>query len=391
MIRVLHLLKTSQGAMWAVRQVRQLVKMGTEVHVALPPGGTRIQNFKDAGAITHLEHLDFPLLQPWTFSKTISKLTNLVQEIKPDLIHSHFVGTTLTMRLALRKHSQIPRVFQVPGPLHLENRFYRMTEIKTAGPNDYWIGACRLSRNLYLQSGVLPEKVYLSGYGVDQTRYDYVFPGKLRNKLQIPEQTKIVGMVALMYGPKLHLGQSRGLKGHEDFIDAVSICLNQGLDIVGVCVGGARTGAQKYEERLRARAEKKCGKNLIFLGTRPIDEVPALVRDFDIAVTPSLSENMGGAFEPMLMGIPVIATHVGGLPDIIFPNKSGWLVPPANPKAIASAITQAIKDPEYATKLAAKGQKIMRKVGNSQKNTERLLRIYKDILSKEPAYAKKPL
>ena len=140
-------------------------------------------------------------------------LTNVVSNVKPDIIHSHFVGTTLTMRMALGKRHKIPRVFQVPGPLHLEHPFFRTMEIRSAGPRDSWIGSCEWTCNRYRQSGIPKERLYLSYYGTDLEEIQRREPGKLRTELGIADSTRIVGMVAYMYAPKRYLGQKRGTQG----------------------------------------------------------------------------------------------------------------------------------------------------------------------------------
>lgn len=60
--------------------------------------------------------------------------------------------------------------------------------------------------------------------------------------------------------------------------------------------------------------------------------------------------------EPLLSGVPVVATNVGGLPDLIIPGKTGWLVPPRNPEALAAAILDALRNPEEARARALAGQ-----------------------------------
>lgn len=100
-MRVLHLLKTSTGVAWALRQMRELVRLGIDVHVALPPGGTLVERYEQAGVQTHPFVCDFPTRHLWLLPKRLRGLRRLVDEVSPDLLHSHFVETTLTMRLAL--------------------------------------------------------------------------------------------------------------------------------------------------------------------------------------------------------------------------------------------------------------------------------------------------
>src|SRR5262245_42471446 len=117
--KVLHLVKTSDGANWALEQMRELVRLGVEVHVALPPGGAHVPDYEAAGVTVHPLQTDFPIRKPWLAPSMFKDFRLLVAELNPDIIHSHFVGTTLTMRLAIGKTHPIPHIFQVPGPLHV--------------------------------------------------------------------------------------------------------------------------------------------------------------------------------------------------------------------------------------------------------------------------------
>ena len=377
-MRVLHLLKTSTGATWALRQMRELVNLGIEVHVALPPDGPLVSAYTAAGITVHFGQFDFPTRHPEQILPQLKALRHLVAQVKPDLIHSHFVGTTLTMRLALGLDCPIPRVFQVPGPLHLEHNFYRWGELALAGPQDYWIGSCQWTCKHYFQAGIPANRVFLSYYGTDLAHFGPKAPGKLREELAIGPETVLIGMVAFMYAPKWFLGQRRGLKGHEDLIDAVAICQAKGLDVRVVFIGGAWNGATNYEAQVRAYGEKRCGKRAFFLGTR--SDVSQLYSDFTLAIHPSHSENVGGAVESLLFAIPTIATNVGGFPDLILPGETGWLVPPHKPHHLAAAIMEAVQNPGLATQKALKGQKLARELFDLRKTAQQVASIYTDIL-----------
>jgi glycosyltransferase involved in cell wall biosynthesis len=341
-MRALHLIKTANGAFWALHQIRELVRLGVEIHVALPPGGPMVGKYNAVGATEHLLQTDFPISRPWRFPALASKLSSLVKTLKPDLIHSHFVGTTLTMRLTLGRSNAIPRIFQVPGPLHLEHAFFRRAELAMANQMDYWIGTCHWTCKRYLKSGICPKRIFFSHYGTDIHDQSLSCPGTLRKELGLKPGCLVVGMVAHIYGPKRYLGQVKGLKGHEDLIDAFKICLlkSKNADIICVFVGGPWNNADRYAKKLQEYAYRQCGKKIIFLGNR--NDVLALYTDFDVAVHPSHSENVGGAVESLLMGIPTITTRVGGFPDLVQDGVTGWLVPPKDPIALAAAIQNAL-------------------------------------------------
>ena len=377
-IRALHLVKTGVGATWALRQMRELVKLGVDVHVALPPDATLAPAYQAAGVAVHPLQTSLPMGRPDRIRALLRDICALVDDIRPDILHSHFVGTTLSMRLALGRSHRLPRLFQVPGPLHLEHPLFRNMEIRTAGPADRWVGSCAWTCDRYRQSGIAPDRVFLSFYGSDLDEITPRAPGALRGELGLGPDVPIVGMVAFMYAPKRYLGQTRGLKGHEDLIDALEIVRRSRPDVVGVFVGGAWDGADAYERRVRAYAAERLGDGARFLGTR--SDVPSLYPDISLAVHPSHSENLGGAAESLLLGVPTVATDVGGFPDIVRPGETGWLVPPHAPDRLAAAIVEALDDPAEARRRAAAGQVLTRNLLDVRRNAREIESIYRAVL-----------
>ena len=354
-MKVLHLVKTTAGAAWALRQLRELVALGVEAHVALPSFTGRASDYERLGIRVHVLDTDLKLRQPWRIPGQALALRRLVQALAPDLVHSHFVGTTLLMRLALRG-LPVPRLFQVPGPLHLEHAFFRRMELLTADRHDYWMASCEWTRNAYLAAGIVPARVFLSYYGTDPVLPDKVSGQSLRARLHCGDSTILIGMVAYMYAPRAWLGQQRGLKGHEDLIDALTLVRRRHPDLLGVFIGGAWNGADAYEAAIRAYARERLGERAVFPGTRR--DVFALYPQLDMAVHPSHSENVGGAAESLLLGVPTIATDVGGFPDLVRPGQTGLLVRPQAPEQLAEAICHYIEHPELARRQARQGRQL---------------------------------
>jgi glycosyltransferase involved in cell wall biosynthesis len=353
-MKVLHVVKTVVGALWAYHQVRVLCSLGIKVVVALPSATEGLApRYKEAGASVIAADFNFGAQHLTGLPRALSASRRLVAEVEPDLIHVHHLGSALAIRLALGKHSPITRFFQVPGPLHLEHPLFAHLDTWLAGPRDYWVATCRWTREKYLKLGVPPQHVFLSYAGTDLAPFTGVRSGGLRRELGISAEAPLVGMVAYMYAPVWFLGQRQGLKGHEDFIMALKIARQYRPDIRGVIVGGPWGDAAWYESRLRRLGATTCGDSLSFLGHR--SDVPAIYPDLDLAVVASHSENCGGAVEPLLSGVPVVATNVGGLPDLIDDRRTGWLVPPRNPEALARAILEALQDKEEAGRRAAHG------------------------------------
>ena len=98
------------------------------------------------------------------------------------------------------------------------------------------------------------------------------------------------------------------------------------------------------------------GPHLHLLGER--SPVAALLRGFDVYVISSIIEGMPNALlEALALERPVVATRVGGIPEIVTHGESGLLVPPANPAAMADAILRLLDDPRLAASCGAAGRR----------------------------------
>jgi glycosyltransferase involved in cell wall biosynthesis len=383
-MKVLHIVKTAVGAGWAYEQTRVLRSLGIEVVVALPSDTEGLApRYREAGVTVVRADLDFPARRPWQIPSTLASCRQLVREVRPDLIHTHHVGTTFIVRAALGNNSPIPRVFQVPGPLHLESTFFGALDVGLAGPQDHWIATCEWTRQKYQELGIPADQVFLSYAGINLDLFRDSPTGHLREELGVSLQVPLVGMVSYMYAPKWFLAEERGLKGHEDFIAALRLVREARPEIRGVIIGGPWGNTAWYEDRLRYLGARNCNGSLKFLGFRR--DVPELYPDLDLAVVPSLSENVGGAVEPLLSGVAVVATNIGGLPDLIRDGETGWLVPPRNPVALARAMLDALGNKHEARRRAIEGQKLARHLFDAERTGLETAAAYEKILARRPA------
>jgi glycosyltransferase involved in cell wall biosynthesis len=380
-MRVLHVVKTAEGAEWAALQAAELVNRGVEVHVVLPSlQGRTVRKWRDAGAILHTAITDIDPRHPGMMPGALRGLRELVESIQPGLIHSHFVSSTILLRMALGKRSPIPRLFQVPGPLHLEHPFWRKLEISTAGPRDAWIASSRCILGHYQAAGISPERLYLSYYGTRVETYPSKGTGLLRKLHGIDKHQKIVGNANFIYPPKWYLGQTRGLKAHEDVIDALGIVVRQRADVTGILIGGSFMKSQWYEKRLRDRARAAGGDRILMTGYMPVETIRQVWPEFDVAIHVPTSENCGGVLEPMLAGVPVIASRVGGLPEVVIDGLTGTTVPPRAPEELARKIQWALNSPERCMALAGNGRDLMARTFSVERTAREVLDIYSHVL-----------
>jgi glycosyltransferase involved in cell wall biosynthesis len=101
---------------------------------------------------------------------------------------------------------------------------------------------------------------------------------------------------------------------------------------------------------------------------------------FDMLVLPSLNEGMGRVLvEAMAAGKPVVASRVGGIPDLVIHGKTGFLVPPADEKALADGIKKLLDDPEKAWEMGQQGRKLCQQF-SLEAMIEKLDDLYSDLI-----------
>jgi glycosyltransferase involved in cell wall biosynthesis len=183
-----------------------------------------------------------------------------------------------------------------------------------------------------------------------------------------------------MYAPKRYLGQTRGVKGHEDLIDAVALVQQTIPEAIVVFVGGAWDNSHKYEKIIRAYGRAKLGNRAVFLGNRV--DVSEIYMDFDVVVHPSHSENIGGAAESLLLEVPTIATSIGGFPDVVIPGQTGWLVSPGQPDELANVIIRVLGNIDHARELAKNGRQLAEQLFDVRQTASEIAKIYEVILSR---------
>lgn len=382
-LKVLQIVKTNIGATWAFNQTKWLHEHNIDIITILPSVEDGMaEKYKKTGMKVIKGDFSLPITEPWKLFSRIMEIKKIIKEIQPDLIHCHFVTNVLMLRLALR-NSNISRLFQVPGPLHLESWIFRNAEIILSNKNDYWAGSCKKTCEIYKKNRIPEDKLFLAYYGNYSTNLSEQYTdtqGILHKEYGLSDDNILVGMVSYFYKPKKYMLQSRGLKGHEDFIDAITIVRKKYPAVVGIIAGDAWANAQNYVQQVKKYADEKCKNGIVFTGFRK--DMKKVYRELDIAVHPSHSENLGGASESLAAGVPTISTSVGGFPDIVLDEETGYTVQAKSPKYLADAIIKMIENPIKANIMSEKGKQMVKKLLDIENTGASVLNVYNKIVNK---------
>ena len=306
--------------------------------------------------------------------RPLTGLINLIRKKKIDVVHTHLVSGNLYGRLA----GKITRVGGIVTTLHHTHKEalgkFRLPfmaglmfggDIRMGALSDRLITPSADLKKLLLDYGVRPARIVSipNAIDMDKTRITAEEIDRCRRELDIPPDAKTVGMV----------GRLVSVKNFELFVRAAGCVLDRGIAARFMVVGDGPLRGEL--ERLAAAMGIK--DHLIFTGFR--DDVFRLMAVMDLFVLCSKSEtNPIALMEAMASGKPVIATDVGGIPEVVEHGVDGWLCPANDVDCLADAIIRLLSDPDRAAALGAHARtKIMR--GYSLPSvTARLLNVYKD-------------
>ena len=168
------------------------------------------------------------------------------------------------------------------------------------------------------------------------------------------------------------------VKGHLDFIEMARTLLDAGTR-AEFCIVGDDIHQAGYRELLERRVRELGLDDIVtFVGFRR--DVPAVLRELTVLVCSSHVEPFGRSIiEAMAAGVPVVATRVGGIPEIIEDRDSGLLVPPRDPAALASAVTRLLDDPELRRRLTASARRRVESSFSAAAQVDRILGLYRGL------------
>jgi glycosyltransferase involved in cell wall biosynthesis len=289
-----------------------------------------------AGIDTHVLRLSGKLDTSW-----LRMFARLVRQHDVKLIHAHEFGANTYGAMAARLLG-IPLVATVHGRYYYAERATRRWAYRIVSHIATMVAVSEdVKRFLVQVTGTAERRIRVVHNGIGRVAPPPADElDRRRSALGIARGERIVGMVGTLYG----------VKGHRYLLDAAPQILDACPSTTFVIVGHG-----PLEAELKAHATRLgLDGRVRFVGFR--DNAGELMPLFDVFALPSLSEGLSIALlEALAAGRPVVATNVGGNPELITDGETGLLVPAGDARSLAAAIGRLLTDTAEARRLGGNG------------------------------------
>jgi glycosyltransferase involved in cell wall biosynthesis len=313
-----------------------------EVRVVSLSHGSSVRRLQRAG-------IDVTVIDEPDDRQAVRELADSVASFAPEIIHNHMyraevIGTRAALLLG-EKGCKRPAIISTVHSSRIRCVDDRQTIRQLTPLMDRLIVVSRAIEEKVREEGRVGAPVSLIYNGIDLQRYNHQQPCcTLHDEYGIPEDAPIVGVVARLEAEK----------GHRTLIDAwpevLAAVPNAWLLVVGE---GSERDALEAEA-----ASLGVNERVVFTGRR--EDVPAVTAALDVAVLPSYREAQGlSVLEAMALSRPVVASNVGGIPEMIEDGVTGLLVPPNDCDALAAALIKLLTDHPYADMIARRGHDLV--------------------------------
>lgn len=362
MTRILHTESSKGWGGQENRTINELIglrSLGHEMAVVSQPGARILARARENG----FEAYEIPMRGALDLPAVL-KLRRLMRDWRADIVNTHSGRDTQLAGLAARSlGSRRPRIVRTRHlALPITSRFtYSVLP-------DHVVTVSRFVGDYLASVGVPQEMITAIPTGVDFSRYQPdAGGGTLRRELGLADDATLVGTVAIL----------RRKKGHLELIEAISRVLERFPEVHFVFAGDG-----PLEQRLRDAIERDgLSDKVHMLGLRR--DVGNVLQSLDLFVLPTHQEALGTAFiEAAAMGVPVVATRVDGVPEVVADRETGLLVPAFDIPALAEALCELLADPERRRAMGEHASERIRRLYSREAMAAGMAELYQRLLKR---------
>jgi len=358
------------GAPLHVLQLMEhMVKQGHKVGLVAAPEPRLMEGAKALGVkVFPNPHFVRPI-RPWKDLRALWRVFGAIRQFKSDLVSAHSTKAGFAARFSCAI-LRVPVIFTAHGWAFTEGKnpltryLLALAERLSAKVTEKIICVSEHDKKLALRFRVAPEqKLIVIHNGMEPTLYLNADGSKVRFELGLKEDEILITMVA-RFVPQ---------KDHDTLLQALSLLPGGGFK-------AALVGGGEREAFFRKKVGKLgLGDNVIFLGERR--DVPQILAASDIFVLSSNWEGLPRSIiEAMMAGLPVVATRIGGVSELVEDEVTGFLVPPKDPDALAEALQKLIADPELRRRMGEAGREKALQEFTLDRMLHETERVYREVL-----------
>ena len=346
-----------------------LTKRGHEVVLAVPRDSKLHRRAEERGVEVFTEVEFRRGFRPIPIAGDLKNLARLQRERQFDIIHTHGSQDTWTiayLSFFLRRKPVILRTKHNVFPI-VDHAFNRWLYGKLV---DYHVVISGAIQEYCANKSYLEEKnLFLIPSAVEAENFAKGDGAKLREEYGLNDDHLVVGIT----------GRLREEKGHRYLLDAWAEFSRETPEARLLVVGDGSLGGEFKQQVKQLGTED----SVIFTGFRK--DVPDVLASLDLFVMPSISEGLGTAIlEAGAARLPIIASRVGGIPDIIEDGRTGLLTEPHDPKSILEALRRLRDDRDLARKLAENARAHVETEFSPEQLVAKTERCYEEVLGKTP-------
>jgi glycosyltransferase involved in cell wall biosynthesis len=340
-----------------------LVKRGYGLRLILEPGSPIAGMAQEKGLpVTLLS------MRRARFPQAILAMRRLLLRYRPAILQVNssrdsWIGS-IAARL-VRPRPRVIRIRHISTPLNrnatTQLLYHRLLDMVVV------TGGELTRRGLIERDGLDPRRVAAFPIGLDVAQFRPAPPDPdLRTELGLPKGHLLVGLISYL----------RTYKGHPYFIEAAGRLAAKRNDVTFIIVG------EGPEERAIRGLIEEYGltSRVRMLGFR--DDLLNVFRSLDVFAIPSIEGDTipQVLMQALAMGLPVVSTSVGSIPDVVIDEETGFVVPPRDARALADRIQTLLDDAGLRTRLGAKGRTLVERSYSIDKMLDRMEAVYRSVV-----------
>lgn len=316
-------------------------------------------------------------INPFSDLVAFWKLYRLIKQGRYHIVHTHSSKAGVLGRWAaylagtpLIVHTLHSLVFHDYQPW-LVNRSWWLAKKICAPITDYFISVSQIIVEKAIAAGIAPPEKFRTIYSGMELDWFLNFKADtraVRREFGIPPDAPVIGKVARLFP----------LKGHDQLMDAAPAIVARCPNVRFFLIGDG-----ELLEHLQQRArELGILENFVFAGLIERERIPEMIAAMDVLVHTSLREGLARVLpQALAMGKPCVSFDIDGAPEVVIPNKTGYLIRPNDSAGLANALARLLTDSSLRQRMGEAGRRHVDPAFRAETMVAQIAEVYENLLA----------